>query len=47
MDRYSALNRDWWDERVAVHAAPDGYYPTERFEADPTFLSADVRLDRY
>jgi SAM-dependent methyltransferase len=46
MDRYSALNRDWRDERVAVHAAPDGYHRTERFEADPAFLSADVRLDR-
>ena len=46
MDRYSALNRDWWDERVPVHAAPEGYYRTEQFEADPNFLSADVRLDR-
>jgi 2-polyprenyl-3-methyl-5-hydroxy-6-metoxy-1,4-benzoquinol methylase len=40
------LNRDWWDERVPVHVAPNGYYRTERFEADRSFLSADVRLDK-
>jgi SAM-dependent methyltransferase len=26
--------------------APNGYYRTERFEADRSFLSADVRLDK-
>ncbi|HEX2307072.1 MAG TPA: hypothetical protein VHI14_01985 [Jatrophihabitantaceae bacterium] len=40
------IEPDWWDERVPVHAAPNGYYRTERFEADPGFLSSDVRLDQ-
>ncbi|HUB76627.1 MAG TPA: class I SAM-dependent methyltransferase [Solirubrobacteraceae bacterium] len=45
MDEYLAVNRGWWDSRAAAHArSPD--YATDRFVADPQFLSRVVRFDR-
>lgn len=45
MDEYVEVNRAFWDERVAAHAAsPD--YAVAQFAADPEFLSEVVRFDR-
>lgn len=45
MADYRAVNRANWDERAPAHAAsPD--YQTDRYAADPTFLSQVVRFDR-
>jgi SAM-dependent methyltransferase len=42
MEDYRAVNRAWWDERAAAHAAAlDG----QRYAADPGFLSPVVRFD--
>ena len=44
MDDYQDVNRRWWDEAAAVHAAsPD--YATARFAEDPDYLSGVVRFD--
>jgi SAM-dependent methyltransferase len=42
MEDYRTVNRAWWDERAAAHAAAldDG-----RYVADPGFLSQVVRFD--
>jgi SAM-dependent methyltransferase len=41
---YREVNRAGWDERAPAHAASPGY-ATERFVADPAFLSQVVRFD--
>ena len=44
MEEYVEVNRAFWDERVAAHAAsPD--YAVARFAQDPGFLSEVVRFD--
>ena len=44
MEEYVEVNRAFWDERVAAHAAsPD--YAVARFAEDPGFLSEVVRFD--
>jgi len=42
MEDYRDVNRAWWDERAAAHAAALQY---ERYVADPGFLSQVVRFD--
>jgi SAM-dependent methyltransferase len=41
---YRAVNRANWDERAPAHAASPDYSLAE-FDADPAFLSRDVRFD--
>lgn len=44
MEDYRDVNRRWWDEAAAVHAAsPD--YALVRFAEDPSYLSHVVRFD--
>jgi SAM-dependent methyltransferase len=44
VNEYVKVNRAFWDERVAAHAAsPD--YAVARFAEDPEFLSEVVRFD--
>jgi SAM-dependent methyltransferase len=42
MEDYRTVNRAWWDERAAAHAAA---LDDERYVADPGFLSQVVRFD--
>jgi 2-polyprenyl-3-methyl-5-hydroxy-6-metoxy-1,4-benzoquinol methylase len=42
MEDYRTVNRAWWDERAAAHAAA---LDDEWYVADPSFLSQVVRFD--
>ena len=42
MEDYRTVNRAWWDERAAAHAAA---LDDERYVADPGLLSQVVRFD--
>jgi 2-polyprenyl-3-methyl-5-hydroxy-6-metoxy-1,4-benzoquinol methylase len=44
-DDYREVNREFWDDRVAAHAASEDY-AVARFADDPSFLSEVVRFDR-
>jgi SAM-dependent methyltransferase len=45
MSDYRDVNRAYWDDRVAAHAASKDYAVT-RFADDPAYLSEVVRFDR-
>jgi len=44
-DDYRQVNRAFWDDRVAAHAASEDY-AVARFAEDPAYLSEVVRFDR-
>jgi hypothetical protein len=44
MDDYRDVNRRWWDEAAAVHAASPEY-AVARFAEDPDYLSGVLRFD--
>jgi SAM-dependent methyltransferase len=44
-DDYRAVNREYWDDRVAAHAASEDY-AVARFADDAAYLSEVVRFDR-
>jgi SAM-dependent methyltransferase len=45
LDHYGEDNLANWNDRVPIHAAPDGY-GIEAFESDPTLLTDVVEFDR-
>ena len=44
-DEYAGINRVYWNDRVAAHAASKDY-AVARFAEDPAYLSEVVRFDR-